>query len=168
LPDNSATLGIEQRVGFPGGFGQASAEHAIIGVLFQKAFRMRAMCLLIVAAAMAGCASEPSQQVATTSPSTSPAPAAPAPAAPAAPAVADAAATPAEGGAFNPPPGYQKKTRGTSTVYCKSDTPVGTRFAKEYCYTQQDLERMEASRSNTVQEVERARKTCVGPGCGGG
>jgi hypothetical protein len=127
------------------------------------------MCLLLVAAAMAGCASEPSQQVATRSPSTSPAPlAAPAPAAPAAPAVAAAAAIPAEGGAFNPPPGYQKKMRGTSTVYCKSDTPVGTRFAKEYCYTQQDLERMEASRGNTVQEVERARKTCIGPGCGGG
>ena len=91
------------------------------------------------------------------------------------PAVASAApeqattnATAAASEGYIAPAGYQKKVRGTKTVYCKSDTPVGTRFSKEYCYTQQDLERMEASRSNTAQEVDRARRTCTGGGCGGG
>jgi len=130
---------------------------------------MRKFYLLMVVAALAACASEPSQQAAPAGPSTSPAPvAAPAPSAPAAPVAAVTAATPTESGAYNPPAGYQKRQRGTKTVYCKSDTPVGTRFSKEYCYSQQDLERMEASRTNTMQEVERARRTCTGGGCGGG
>jgi invasion protein IalB len=92
------------------------------------------------------------------------------PAAPAAEAVAPAAAqsTTAASGEFVAPAGYQKKHRGDTTVYCKRETPIGTRFAKEYCYTQADLERMEASKVNLKQEVERTRRTCTGGGCGGG
>lgn len=136
---------------------------------------MRKLYLLIVAAALAACASEPSQQAAPASTSISPAPAAepaavaaPAPVAASVPVTTASAEAPATSGGFNAPAGYQKKTRGTKTVYCKSDTPVGTRFSKEYCYSQQDLERIEASRTNTMQEVERARRTCTGGGCGGG
>jgi len=130
---------------------------------------MRFTYVLIAAAALAGCASEPTKQA-------SESPQAPAAAAPVSPAASTTTTQPvAKGDAaasaskeFQPPAGYQKKTRGTTTVYCRSDTPVGTRFPTEYCYTQSDLERMEASRSNIRQEVDRARRTCTGAGCGGG
>jgi hypothetical protein len=129
---------------------------------------MRFTYVLIVAAALAGCASEPARQA----PESLKAPAAAAPVSPAAkttaaqPVAKSDAAAPASK-EFQPPAGYQKKTKGTTTVYCRSDTPVGTRFPTEYCYTQSDLERMEASRSNIRQEVDRARRTCTGGGCGG-
>jgi hypothetical protein len=130
---------------------------------------MRFTYVLIAAATLAGCASEPTKQVAE-SPK---APTAAAPVSPAAkttatqPVAKSDAAAPASK-EFQAPAGYQKKTKGTTTVYCRSDTPVGTRFPTEYCYTQSDLERMEASRSNIRQEVDRARRTCTGAGCGGG
>jgi type IV pilus biogenesis protein CpaD/CtpE len=130
---------------------------------------MRFTYILIAAAVLAGCASEPTKQVAE-SPKATPAAA---PVSPAArtvetePVARTDSAVPASN-EFQPPAGYQKKTKGKSTVYCRSDTPVGTRFATEYCYTQSDLERMEASRGSIRQEVDRARRTCVGTGCGGG
>jgi hypothetical protein len=130
---------------------------------------MRFTYILIAAAALAGCASEPTKQV-------SESPKAPAVAAPVSPAaktgttgtVAKTDSATSASNEFQPPAGYQKKTKGKSTVYCRSDTPVGTRFATEYCYTQSDLERMETSRNSIRQEVDRARRTCVGTGCGGG
>jgi hypothetical protein len=130
---------------------------------------MRLTCVLIAVTALAGCASGPSKPV-SDPPSV---PTVAAPVAPVAPAIANDAAAKADPESaasreFLPPPGYQKKTRGTKTLYCRSDTPVGTRFATEYCYTQSDLERMDASRTSIRQEVDRARRTCVGTGCGGG
>ena len=125
---------------------------------------MRVTLVFIVAAALAGCASGPAGQV-------SDSPKSAAASAVVAPAAQPAAKSSPEGPAskeFQPPAGYQRKTKGGSTVYCRSDTPVGTRFATEYCYTQSDLERMEASRGNIRQEVDRARRTCSGAGCGGG
>jgi hypothetical protein len=176
-PPARIAAGIEKRATRP---VQATSAHhvarrAIIPVLFRGVLGMRKLFpLIIVAAAVTACASEPSRDAAQVSPPAVPAPvSAPArvsaaeptgmPASDAAPAAASATT---EG--YVAPAGYQKKTRGTKTVYCKSDTPVGTRFAKEYCYTQADLERMEASRTNTRQEIDRARRTCTGGGCGGG
>jgi hypothetical protein len=130
---------------------------------------MRFTYVLIVATAMAGCASEPAKQVSDT-------PKAPVAGAPVSPTAKPAATQPvakSESAApgsneFRTPAGYQKKTKGKSTVYCRSDTPVGTRFATEYCYTQAELERMDSSRSGIRQDVDRARRTCTGGGCGGG
>jgi hypothetical protein len=129
---------------------------------------MRFTYVLIVVTTLGGCASEPAKQVSS--------PPSAAAGAPAAPVVTTAAQKPTEkadpkasaSGEYFPPAGYQKKTKGSTTVYCRSDTPVGTRFATEYCYTQTELERMEASRSSIRQDVDRARRTCVGAGCGGG
>jgi hypothetical protein len=141
----------------------------MIRILSDEAFRMRKLYPLLVAVAMTACASDPASKAAPASQPAAPTPvAASAPAAPAAPEQTVAAESATESGVYIAPAGYQKKVRGSKTLYCKSDTPVGTRFAKEYCYTQQDLERMEASRSNSVQDVERARRTCTGGGCGGG
>lgn len=70
---------------------------------------------------------------------------------------------------FVPPAGYQKRTRDGKTVYCKGETPVGTRFSRQYCFTADELERIEANRRNVQREVDRARRNCVAAGsyCGG-
>ena len=130
---------------------------------------MRIAYVLIASISLVGCASGPATQGAaspTAAAVAAPVPASPAPAALAATERANPEAVASKD--FVAPAGYQRRERGTTTVYCRSDTPVGTRFAKEYCYTQADLERMEASRSNIRQEVDRARRTCTGGGCGGG
>jgi hypothetical protein len=124
---------------------------------------MRMIPILMAAAMLTGCASDP-----TTKPEPVAAPGASMPATISAPAPAAATADKASSGQFVAPAGYKVKKRGDATVYCKVETPVGTRFGTEYCYTQSDLERMEASRVNVRQEVERTRRTCTGGGCGGG
>ena len=129
---------------------------------------MRRLLLLIAAATLAACASEPVRQPAPAG-SMGPAAASPVVAAPASTASpAKAEATAVSDGEFQPPAGYKTKKRGNTTVYCRTDTPIGTRFGSEYCYTRSDLERMEASRVNTKQEIDKARRTCTGGGCGGG
>ena len=128
---------------------------------------MRFACLVIWSTALIGCASGPATKV--PDPPASVAAVAPeAAAATTARAAEKADPEAAASTEFVPPAGYQRRKRGATTVYCRSDTPVGTRFAKEYCYTQADLERMEANRANVRQEVDRARRTCTGGGCGGG
>ena len=131
---------------------------------------MRLASSVICSIALVGCASGPATQA-------SDPPASVAAVAPVAPEEAAAMTAPVAEKAdpeavasteFVPPAGYQRRKRGATTVYCRSDTPVGTRFAKEYCYTQADLERTEANRTNIRQEVDRARRTCTGGGCGGG
>jgi hypothetical protein len=128
---------------------------------------MRMIPILMAAAMLTGCASDPATKPA---PVAAPAASTPATVVAPAPAPAPAAATAdkAASGQFVAPAGYKVKKRGDATVYCKVETPVGTRFGTEYCYTQSDLERMEASRVNVRQEVERTRRTCTGAGCGGG
>jgi hypothetical protein len=120
---------------------------------------MRMIPILIAVAMLAGCASDAATKLAPAASATV-----------SAPANAPAGAIAAKGGSgeFVPPAGYKARRRGDATVYCKVETPVGTRFGTEYCYTQSDLERMEASRVNIRSEVERTRRTCTGGGCGGG
>jgi hypothetical protein len=78
--------------------------------------------------------------------------------------------TPAADGGFVPPSGYHKRVHRGQTVYCKSETPVGTRFSRQYCFTEQELERIEANRRNVQREIDRARRGCIAGGdyCGGG
>jgi len=128
---------------------------------------MRFTYVLIAVTTLAGCASDPAKQVSEPPSSAAAASAASVAATSAQDPTGKADAKASAGGEYSPPPGYQKKTRGSTTVYCRSDTPVGTRFATQYCYTEAELERMEASRANIRQEVDRARRTCTGAGCGG-
>jgi hypothetical protein len=76
----------------------------------------------------------------------------------------------AQGSGFVPPAGFRKKKFRGKTVYCKSEAPLGTRFERRYCYTEEQLERIEANRQNVQREVNRARHGCVAAGnyCGGG
>ncbi|HQR78418.1 MAG TPA: hypothetical protein PLR35_18525 [Burkholderiaceae bacterium] len=90
-------------------------------------------------------------------------PAAPGEAAPAvAPAPAPASAAPAAGAPsatssepiklgietppptdFKPPQGYRAVKKGLETVYCKSQTVVGTRLPTQVCYSQEQVAAME-------------------------
>jgi hypothetical protein len=105
-------------------------------------------------------------------PASAPAAAAPgeaaSPSGPAGTAAANEAAASADK-KFAAPPGYKEKTRGGTTVYCRSQTPIGTRFATEYCYTQADLQRMEKSKQGMQDDVSRATRVCgSGQSCSGG
>ena len=98
------------------------------------------------------------------------APQAPAPAASAvdAPAAAASVAAPVAE-EFKPPSGYKKKTRDGRHVYCRSETPVGTRFPTEYCFTQTDLERIEKNkRSMQLDHATRTKMCTTGSACSGG
>lgn len=131
---------------------------------------MRHLCALVAAVVVSSCASG-GMRPATTMGSSVTTAADPAQAdGSAETAIAPAAATPSSGSDFNPPAGYQKRSFEGRTVYCRSETPVGTRFPKRYCLTQDQLERIEANRRNVQREVDRARRNCVAGGsyCGGG
>jgi len=135
---------------------------------------MRFLPLLIVLAATPVIASEPASEahpapaaaaVPASTPATATQPAKEAAAAAAAPAAA--AATAEE--PFKIPAGYKKKKRAGETVYCRSETPVGTRFPTEYCFTQNDLERIEKNKQSIQRDVQLRTKMCTtGSACSGG
>lgn len=136
---------------------------------------MHKLIPLIVCAGIAACSSQPHQDspvapaAATqrSAPAGEPAEAAATLAAQeAAPAIAPVAKESEE--KFRVPAGYKAKSKGGETVYCRSQTPVGTRFPTEYCFTQAQLERMEKSKQ-TMQEDHsmRTRMCTTGAACGG-
>jgi hypothetical protein len=61
---------------------------------------------------------------------------------------------------FRIPPGFRTKTRGERTVYCRSDTVSGSRFAKEQCFTEEQLKQKAADNEAARQEVERSLRVC--------
>jgi hypothetical protein len=81
--------------------------------------------------------------------------------------VATAAPAPGDTAPFKAPAGYTKKTAGDRTVYCRKETPVGTRFATEYCFTEEQLQRIEKSGQGMRDDVARRQKTCSGAACMG-
>lgn len=43
---------------------------------------------------------------------------------------------------FVPPPGFRKKKRGATVVYCRKEKPLGTRFPEEKCYDEAGLKEL--------------------------
>jgi len=68
---------------------------------------------------------------------------------------------------FKAPAGYKKKTKRGSTFYCRTETPVGTRFPTEYCFTEDQLRRMEAANQHMRDDVAHRQQTCAGSSCMG-
>ena len=62
---------------------------------------------------------------------------------------------------FRTPPGYKKKKRGDKIMYCRSETPIGTRFAQEYCFTQNQLERIEKSKQGMQDDLAMRQRMCT-------
>lgn len=61
--------------------------------------------------------------------------------------------------------GYSpEKMRDGTTVFCRQEVTVGTRFAKKQCVTQQDIPSMV---QNSQEQQDQLRANCGGQGCGG-
>lgn len=79
----------------------------------------------------------------------------------------DAAVDVKEEKPFKIPPGFRTKSRGEKTIYCRSDTVSGSRFAKVQCYTEEQLKQKAAENEAARQEMERSLRVCsADPACG--
>ena len=65
------------------------------------------------------------------------------------------------------PPGFKVKKRGKFTLYCKSDTPLGTRFKAETCYDENQMRAYMLALQENKSDVDRIRNICSNPcACG--
>lgn len=131
---------------------------------------MRTMCLIALAA-LAGCASQPpaespAKESVTLASAAQPAPAATPASAPAA-ASAVAATTTSTTGDYKPPAGYKKRVANGQTIYCAKIVVLGSRFPKEDCRSQGELEDMEMQKEGMRSEMSRRQAICGSSGaCG--
>lgn len=58
------------------------------------------------------------------------------------------------------PPGFKVKKRGKFTLYCKKDTPLGTRFQSETCYDEDQMRAYMLALQENKSDVDRIRSTC--------
>jgi predicted component of type VI protein secretion system len=128
---------------------------------------MRTLCLIALAA-LAGCASQPpaesvAKESVTLASAAQPASAA-MPAAASAPvqaAASPAAATTASTtGDYKPPAGYKKRVANGQTIYCAKIVVLGSRFPKEDCRSQGELEDMEMQKEGMRSEMSRRQAIC--------
>lgn len=118
------------------------------------------MRIFILAAmvALAGCAAQPEVSD-TKSPAASAPPLAPATASESTARIAEARTE-----AFNPPNGYKMRVEGQATVYCTKLVVLGSRFPKEDCRTQAELEDLALQREAMRGEMEQRGHTCTSAG----
>ena len=65
------------------------------------------------------------------------------------------------------PPGFKTKKRGKFTLYCKTDTPLGTRFKAETCYDENQMRAYMLVHQENKSDVDRIRSICSNPcACG--
>lgn len=58
------------------------------------------------------------------------------------------------------PPGFKPKKRGKFTLYCKTDTPIGTRFKQETCFDADQIRDYLIALQENKANVDRIRATC--------
>ena len=106
----------------------------------------------------------PVSPVVTAAPVTAP-DAAAAPAAPAAQAAKPAEGTAAQsatgqdGAVTRVPAGYKSKVVGNETLFCRKDTPLGSRFPKEVCMTAEQYEVSVRQNDSLRQELTGKQKS---------
>ena len=92
-----------------------------------------------------------------------------APAAQAAPAAAPTATTAAiaeDADEFKPPVGYKRKVEDGRILYCAKVVVLGSRFPKDECRTQAELEELEVQRASMRGEMGQKGAVCSGAaGC---
>ncbi len=117
---------------------------------------MRLVCLIALAV-LAGCSSQPqteSSEIAASGVASD---------ATSASALAAAAATEDE---FQPPSGYKRRVENGQIIYCTKIVVLGSRFSKDDCRTQEQLEYMEQQKGLMRAEFERQKSICSSaPGC---
>ncbi len=116
--------------------------------------RITAACAMALASCMAPCAAIADEK----------------PNAEAAPQeTATAAETAADDGEldFKLPPGFKTKKRGKVILYCKTDTPLGTRFKQETCLNDEQMRDYLIALEENKSNVDRIRAICSNPcACG--
>lgn len=58
------------------------------------------------------------------------------------------------------PPGFKPKKRGKYTLYCRTDTPIGTRFKQETCLDADQIRDYLIALQENKSNVDRIRSTC--------
>ena len=58
---------------------------------------------------------------------------------------------------FKPPSGWSTRVKNGETVYCRSDSAVGSRIPVKYCLSQGDLQDLLSRQKLSKEELERAR-----------
>lgn len=58
------------------------------------------------------------------------------------------------------PPGFKKLQRGKHTLYCKKETPLGTRFKTEKCFDEAGMRDYILALEQTKGDVDRMRSVC--------
>ncbi len=76
------------------------------------------------------------------------------------PDTAKAAVAGAETEQVTLPPGFKPKKRGKYTLYCKTDTPIGTRFKQETCFDADQIRDYLIALQENKANVDRIRATC--------
>lgn len=115
---------------------------------------MRFLCLLGVALLAACSAQSPREEAGSTPTLTA------SNIAPESPAATAAAAPAEEADEFKPPPGYKRKVENGNIFYCAKVTVLGSRFPKDDCRTQAQLEDLEMQKANARGELEQRRAIC--------
>jgi hypothetical protein len=58
--------------------------------------------------------------------------------------------------------------RNGKELYCRSVTPLGTRFAEQMCFTREQIDEIAERTDQTMDDFDRSSKTCAGGShCGG-
>jgi hypothetical protein len=58
------------------------------------------------------------------------------------------------------PPGFKPKKRGKYVFYCRTDTPLGTRFKSETCFDEDQIRDYMIALQENKSNVDRIRSTC--------
>lgn len=61
------------------------------------------------------------------------------------------------------PPGFRKMKRGRYVLYCKSETPLGTRLKSLKCFDEPQLRDYILALEQTKGDVDRIRAICSNP-----
>ena len=61
------------------------------------------------------------------------------------------------------PPGFKVKKRGKFTLFCKTDTQLGTRFKSETCYDEPNMRAYILALQENKVDVDRIRNICSNP-----
>jgi hypothetical protein len=86
------------------------------------------------------------------------------PASPTAPDPAARLASDEPAGTTSPvPAGYKVRVRDGETLYCRTVTPLGTRFAQQVCMTVAQYEDLERRDTNMQQDLSRQQKSIDAP-----
>jgi len=59
------------------------------------------------------------------------------------------------------PPGFKVKKRGKFTLYCRTDTPLGTRLKSETCYDEAQMRDYLVALEENKRDIDRIRSTCT-------